>query len=98
MTRNGPIKSKNVYNNLIKDLNLKAEEVPLLAGEVVNADQHGQCARMNSIIDELPKTIPNSYVISSARLHRHTAGPPAFRSGRLPGVGESDMRRKCFHY
>jgi alpha-L-fucosidase 2 len=60
-----PAKVKGVYDNLIKDLNLKAESVPLLAGEVVNADQQGACASMNSIIAELPKTIPNSYVISS---------------------------------
>jgi alpha-L-arabinofuranosidase len=61
-----PAKVKGVYDNLIKDLNLKAEEVPLLAGEVVNADQGGACASMNSIIGELPKLIPNSYVISSS--------------------------------
>jgi hypothetical protein len=60
-----PNKVKGVYENLIKDLNLKAEEVPLLAGELVPADQHGACAGMNKIIDELPKTIPNSYAISS---------------------------------
>ncbi len=64
--RQWPNKVKGVYDNLIKDLNLEAEAVPLLAGEVVNADQNGQCASMNKIIDELPKTIPNSYVISSA--------------------------------
>lgn len=61
-----PNKVKVIYDNLIKDLNLDAEKVPLLAGEVVNADQNGACASMNKIIDELPKTIPNSYVISSA--------------------------------
>jgi hypothetical protein len=60
-----PKKVKGVYENLIKDLNLNAEKVPLLSGEVVNADQKGACASMNAIIDELPKTIPNSYVISS---------------------------------
>jgi lysophospholipase L1-like esterase len=60
-----PLKVKAIYDNLIKDLNLKAEEVPLLAGELVNADQQGACAGMNAIINELPKTIPNSYVISS---------------------------------
>lgn len=60
-----PLKVKAIYDNLIKDLSLKAEEVPLLAGELVNADQQGACASMNSIINELPKTIPNSYVISS---------------------------------
>ncbi len=36
-----PKKVKGIYDNLIKDLNLKAESVPLLAGEVVNADQQG---------------------------------------------------------
>jgi alpha-L-fucosidase 2 len=61
-----PNKVKGIYDSLLKDLNLKAEDVPLLAGEVVNADQKGQCASMNKIIDDLPKTIPNSYVISSA--------------------------------
>jgi len=61
-----PNKVKSIYDNLIKDLNLDPKKVPLLAGEVVNADQNGACASMNSIIDDLPKTIPNCYVISSA--------------------------------
>jgi hypothetical protein len=61
-----PAKVKAIYDNLISDLNLKAESVPLLAGELVNADQKGACASMNSIIAELPRTIPNSHVISSA--------------------------------
>ena len=34
-----PNKVKGVYENLLKDLNLKAEDVPLVAGEVVGADQ-----------------------------------------------------------
>ena len=61
-----PHKVKGVYDNLIKDLNLDPKQVPLLAGEVVNADQGGVCAGMNAIIDDLPKTLANSYVISSA--------------------------------
>jgi lysophospholipase L1-like esterase len=60
-----PNKVKGVYDNLLNDLDLKAEEVPLLAGEVVNTDQQGACASMNTIIDELPKTIPTARVISS---------------------------------
>lgn len=59
-------KVKLVYDNLMKDLNLNPKDVPLLAGEVVNADQGGACASMNKIIAQLPKTISNSYVISSA--------------------------------
>lgn len=76
-----PQKVKLVYDNLLRDLNLKANSVPLLAGETVNADQGGACASMNAIIATLPKTIPNSYVISSAgcpqrgdKLHFTAAG------------------------
>ncbi len=70
------LKVKSIYEDLIKDLNLNAEKVPLLAGEVVNADEHGACADMNKIIDKLPETLPNSYVISSA-------GCPARQPNRL---------------
>ena len=61
-----PNKVKSVYENLLKDLNLKAKDVPLIAGEVVNADQKGACASMNNIIGTLPKTIPTAHVVSSA--------------------------------
>lgn len=76
-----PNKVKGVYENLLKDLNLKATDVPLLAGEVVGADQQGACASMNRIIRDLPKTIPTAHVISSEgcpglpdRLHFNAAG------------------------
>lgn len=60
-----PAKVSAVYGRLLQDLNLKAGEVPLLAGEVVAADQKGACASMNSIIDELPRTIPTAHVVSA---------------------------------
>jgi hypothetical protein len=41
-------------------LNLKPESVPLLAGEVVSADQGGEKASANEIIKSLPETLPNS--------------------------------------
>ena len=79
--REWPSKVKKIYDDLLKDLDLKPDSVPLLAGEMVNADQNGACASMNRIIAQLPKTIPNSYVISSAgcpcrpdRLHFTTPG------------------------
>lgn len=60
-----PVKVKLVYDNLMKDLHLNPKKVPLLAGELVNSDQNGACASMNSIIATLPQTIPNCYVIPS---------------------------------
>ena len=61
-----PQKVKVIYDNMVKDLDLNPDKVPLLAGEVVNADQGGVCASMNKIIGTLPQTIPTSHVISSA--------------------------------
>jgi hypothetical protein len=61
-----PQKVKGVYDSLLKDLNLKPNSIPLIAGEVVNADQGGVCASMNKIIAKLPQTIPNSFVVSSS--------------------------------
>jgi hypothetical protein len=63
-----PAKVKKIYGNLMRDLNLKPEAVPLLAGEVVNADQQGEKAAFNEILKKLPETLPNSYVVSSAGL------------------------------
>ena len=63
--REWPAKVKAVYENLLSDLDLKASEVPLLAGEVLGADQNGKCAPMNKIISELPKVIPTAHVVSS---------------------------------
>ncbi|MDH6309927.1 hypothetical protein M2451_002299 [Dysgonomonas sp. PFB1-18] len=60
-----PQKVKIVYNNLLKDINLEANSIPLLAGELVNTDQNGACAGMNEIIRTLPDVIPNTYVIPS---------------------------------
>ncbi|QNF34820.1 sialate O-acetylesterase [Adhaeribacter swui] len=60
-----PLKVKGVYDNLIKDLGLKAKSVPLLAGELVSKEEGGACASMNEIIATLPQTIPNAHVISS---------------------------------
>lgn len=58
-------KVKKVYENLLAELNLKAEDVPLIAGEVGSADQNGGCAHANPTINRLPNTIPTAHVVSS---------------------------------
>jgi hypothetical protein len=52
-------KVKGVYDNLIKDLGLDASKTPLIAGDLVNP---------NSNVQNLPKTLQNSYVASSQGL------------------------------
>ena len=74
-------KVQKVYDRLLGDLQLKPEEVPLLAGEVVQANGEGQCIAMNRQIDELPKTLHTAHVVSSTgcsngpdKLHFDAAG------------------------
>jgi hypothetical protein len=56
---------KKIYTEMLADLSLKADSVPLLSGEVVSAP--GNCCGtwMNPIIDKLPTTIPTAHIISS---------------------------------
>lgn len=103
--REWPNKVKAIYDNLLEDLDLKAKDVPLLAGEVVNADQNGASAAMNTIIDELPRLVPTARVISSsgcsARRDRLHFAPEGYRElGRryattmLPLLGYKAGRSK----
>ena len=61
-----PQKVKKIYDRLIADLGLDATEVPLLVGETVSQAEGGACWHHNAVIANVPKVIPNSYVISSA--------------------------------
>ena len=60
-----PNNVKKIYDNLIKDLELNPEKVPLLVGEVVDEAQHGCCFPHNKIIEKVPEVIPNSYIVKS---------------------------------
>jgi len=63
--QNWPNNVKKIYDRIISDLHLDPNKVPLLVGEVVNADSGGSCAYHNNIIANIPNVIPNSYVIKS---------------------------------
>ncbi|MBR1389401.1 MAG: acetyl xylan esterase [Prevotella sp.] len=56
---------KQVYDHLCGDLQLKPEDVPLYAGNIVQADGEGVCFGCKKQIDELPQTLHTSQVISS---------------------------------
>lgn len=60
---NWPANVKKVYDDILADLGLEAGSIPLLAGEVVSADQKGVCAGHNNVIQKLPETLPQAIVI-----------------------------------
>lgn len=58
-------KVQKIYNRIITELELNADDVPLLAGEMVGQAEGGSCYGHNNIIAQLPNYVKNSYVISS---------------------------------
>jgi len=58
---------QKIYHNLLADLDLEEDSVPLLAGEMVSAEGNC-CASMNPIINGLPEVLSNAYIISSKGL------------------------------
>ena len=60
---NWPANVKKVYDDILADLGLEAGSLPLLAGEVVSANQKGVCAGHNNVIQKLPETLPQAIVV-----------------------------------
>ena len=57
-----------IYESLISQLNMKAEEVPLLVGEVVTSEVGGLCGSHNAVVAKVPEVVKNAYVVSSKDL------------------------------
>lgn len=61
-------KVRKVYDDLLSDLNLEPNSIPLLAGEVVASDMGGVCGSMNNIIGNVPEDFKMAHSVSSAGL------------------------------
>lgn len=63
-----PAQVKKIYDDILADLNLAPNSIPLISGELVAAEQGGKCASHNAIIATLPQSIPKAVVVSSVGL------------------------------
>ena len=60
-----PNEVKKIYNDMLTDLGLSADTVPLFAGEMLREEYGGACWGHNSVISRLPDVIPTAHVIHS---------------------------------
>ncbi len=60
-----PNKVKKIYNDMLSDLNLGADSVPLFVGETEYQDQGGSCYGHNAVIARIPSVIPTGHVVSA---------------------------------
>ena len=61
-------KVKKVYDDLLADLNLEPNSIPLFAGEVVTSEMGGVCGSMNAIISNVPDDFKMAHCVSAADL------------------------------
>ena len=54
-----------IYNDMLTDLNLGADSVPLFVGEVEYQDQGGSCSSHNAVVAKIPSTIKTGHVVSA---------------------------------
>lgn len=62
---NWPSMVKKIYNDILTDLGLKAEDVPLFAGETLRQEYGGGCYAHNTVVNQLPSVILTAHVIPS---------------------------------
>ncbi|MBQ8866756.1 MAG: hypothetical protein IJ013_03410 [Bacteroidaceae bacterium] len=62
---NWPSMVKAIYNDMLTDLGLKAEDVPLLVGETLQQDQGGACYGHNAVVAKMPETVATSRIVRS---------------------------------
>ena len=56
---------KKIYNNMLADLNLSADTVPIFVGETLRQNMGGGCYAHNDVVKKIPDVIPTGHVVSS---------------------------------
>ena len=77
---NWPGMVKKIYNDMLTDLNLGADSVPLFVGEVEYAGagtnaESGGCASHNTQVARIPSVIPTGHVVSAKDCPGNNADP-----------------------
>lgn len=62
---NWPNMVKKIYTDMLKDLSLGADTVPLFVGETLRQDQGGSCFAHNTQVARMPSVVKTSHVVSS---------------------------------
>jgi len=62
---NWPNMVKKIYDNMLKDLGLNGDSVPIFVGETEYQDQGGSCYAHNTVVAKIPQVIKNGHVVKA---------------------------------
>ena len=65
---NWPDMVRKIYNDILKDLTLNADTVPLFVGETLRKENGGACYGHNEQVARMPSVVPTSHIVSSEGL------------------------------
>ncbi|MBQ7495070.1 MAG: hypothetical protein IJT75_04820 [Bacteroidaceae bacterium] len=85
---NWPNMVKKIYNDMLTDLGLNAQDVPLFVGETLRQDQGGACYGHNSVIANMPKVVKTSHVIHSNGCPGNNTDPWHFNAAGYRTMGK----------
>ena len=77
---NWPNMVKKIYNDMLSDLGLATDTVPLFVGETLRQEQGGACYGHNTQVARMPSVVRNSHVISSEGCPGNGADPWHFNA------------------
>ena len=65
---NWPNMVKKIYDNMLKDLGLSGDSVPIFVGETEYENQGGGCSLHNTVVAKIPQVIKNGHVVSAENI------------------------------
>jgi len=65
---NWPNMVKKIYHDMLSDLGLSADTVPLFVGETLRQENGGSCYAHNTQVNRMPSVVPTAHVVSSEGL------------------------------
>lgn len=77
---NWPNMVKKIYQDMLKDLGLAADTVPLFVGETLRQESGGACYGHNTQVARMPTVVPTSHVVSSEGLPGNGQDPWHFNA------------------
>lgn len=79
---------KKIYNDMLADLNLNAEEVPLFVGETEYENMGGGCSSHNTVVAKIPSVIPTGHVVSAEGIPGNGTDPWHFSAAGYRTLGK----------
>ena len=79
---------KKIYKDMLKDLGLKAIDVPIFVGETEYENMGGGCSWHNHVVAKIPEVIPTGYVVSAEGIPGNGTDPWHFSAAGYRTLGK----------